>query len=333
MKMKTNSPTVLNCTPATEQNTPPFLLALLATKRPSGGAGMLAARAYIQNIIFNTMINVTTTVDDYGNLHAILGDSKILFSCHLDTVHHEEGTNEVYLDNGTLHTNGTDVLGADDASGAYIMYELLRAGVAGHYIFHLDEEVGGLGSSWVAAHQSDMLEKYTHAIAFDRKGYTDIATEQCGAPCASSEFANQLGTMIFIGSNEEIGLYGEDCVYTDTAEYTHIIPECTNISVGYFNEHTTCETQDLTWLLKLVDTLIGINWESLTAVRDPSIDVLGDYDDYGFQDYPSCDELDRMSDIIYSKTDATALLLQGLGYDSYELKEVLKELEKSFSTY
>jgi len=34
-------------------------------------------------------------------------------------------------------------------------------------------------------------------------------------------------------------------VYTDTAEFTDIIPECTNRSVGYAREHTQEESLDL----------------------------------------------------------------------------------------
>jgi len=37
-------------------------------------------------------------------------------------------------------------------------------------------------------------------------------------------------------------------VYTDSAEFVDIIEECTNLSVGYFSEHTTSEKQDIDFL-------------------------------------------------------------------------------------
>ena len=43
----------------------------------------------------------------------------------------------------------------------------------------------------------------------------------------------------------------EGGVYTDSAEFTDIIPECTNISVGYYKEHTVNETQDIQYNFQL----------------------------------------------------------------------------------
>ena len=49
------------------------------------------------------------------------------------------------------------------------------------------------------------------------------------------------------------------------------IPECTNISVGYFKEHTVNEHQDILYLKNLCDVVVGFNWEDLPCVRDPKI--------------------------------------------------------------
>jgi hypothetical protein len=40
-------------------------------------------------------------------------------------------------------------------------------------------------------------------------------------------------------------------VYTDSAEFVDYIPECTNISVGYYSEHTVNEKQDINHLIDL----------------------------------------------------------------------------------
>jgi hypothetical protein len=73
--------------------------------------------------------------------------------------------------------------------------------------------------------------------------------------------------------SDEVLMYAPDDtgVYTDTAEFVGIIPECTNISVGYRNEHTTNETLDLVHLRALIVRVLGIDWDALPTDRDPTV--------------------------------------------------------------
>ena len=45
------------------------------------------------------------------------------------------------------------------------------------------------------------------------------------------------------------------------------IPECTNVSVGYNNEHTGREIQNMTYLIKLAEASLKVNWSELPTVR------------------------------------------------------------------
>jgi hypothetical protein len=58
-------------------------------------------------------------------------------------------------------------------------------------------------------------------------------------------------------------------VYTDTAEFTDIIPECTNISCGYYFEHTAKEELDMVHFEQLAAAIVQIDWDSLPTERDP----------------------------------------------------------------
>jgi hypothetical protein len=58
--------------------------------------------------------------------------------------------------------------------------------------------------------------------------------------------------------------------YTDSMEYSGIVPECTNISVGYFDQHTAKESQDLEFAEMLLEKLIEARWDVLAISRDPS---------------------------------------------------------------
>jgi hypothetical protein len=56
-------------------------------------------------------------------------------------------------------------------------------------------------------------------------------------------------------------------VYTDSESYAWLVPECTNISVGYENQHSSRESQDLVFAADLRDRLIGFDESLLLQER------------------------------------------------------------------
>jgi len=225
-------------------------------------------------------------LDGYGNALIKVNnpdgtESKTLWSCHTDTVHRKAGIQTVHfnpIDDKFSTTDGS-CLGGDDNSGTYLMLEMMRAEVPGLYIFHRAEEVGGCGSSWIANNCADMLENYDRAIAFDRKDVNSIITHQGSKRCCSEAFAKDLG--VKLGMNHRSDSTGS---FTDTANYDHIIPECTNLSVGYFGAHSARETQLLDYIVRLKDAFIRIDCEGLVTERNPKAPVeynMGGYYGYG----------------------------------------------------
>jgi hypothetical protein len=69
-------------------------------------------------------------------------------------------------------------------------------------------------------------------------------------------------------------------VFTPTLLSLLIIPECTNISVGYYSEHTVNEQQDINHLIDLCVACVSVDWESLPVVRDPKIYEAKSYGTY-----------------------------------------------------
>ena len=64
--------------------------------------------------------------------------------------------------------------------------------------------------------------------------------------------------------------------FTDTANYTDVggpdgngIPECTNLSCGYYNAHTQSEYQDYQFLELFIEGLIATPWEELHTANPP----------------------------------------------------------------
>jgi hypothetical protein len=60
-------------------------------------------------------------------------------------------------------------------------------------------------------------------------------------------------------------------ILTDSACFMDDMPEITNVSVGYFNEHTTREIQNITFLEKLGKAVLNVNWEGLPVTRKAGI--------------------------------------------------------------
>ena len=215
-----------------------------------------------------------TAIDKHGNIHVDLRDttSRTLFTSHTDTVHHGGGANTVRVDTVTepgqtfWRADTGAALGADDGAGLALMHHMIDRRVAGYYIFFRGEECGGIGSRGLADSQPDLLKQFDRAIAFDRAGYYDVITHQSGGRCASDEFAQALADEIN-GAGDFMFCPDDGGVYTDTAEFTHLIPECTNLSVGYFSQHGDREHQNVTFLQKLADALCLVQWDSLPTKR------------------------------------------------------------------
>ena len=209
--------------------------------------------------------------DGIGNYHKIIGNSETLFTCHLDNYCKiKEKVNHIITDN-IIATDETTVLGGDNKAGVCVLLYLISKNVPGHYCFFIGEEPiisGGLyGSSLLAEHYTDVVNKYKRAIAFDRKQKGSIITRQSAQPCCSDEFANSLIKLFAEqGMEMEVDPTG---YYTDTSSFMEIIPECTNISVGVWGEHTKKEFVDISYVEEIAIAASKIDWESLPSNREP----------------------------------------------------------------
>lgn len=208
----------------------------------------------------------------------------------------------------------TNCLGADDTTGVWLMLTMIKAGVEGRYVFHREEEVGGRGSSWVAKNRPEYLDGIKAAIAFDRKGYGDVITHQ-GSRCCSDEFAHSLAGLLG-------GAYKPDPsgVFTDTANYTDIVGECTNISVGYFGQHGPAESQHFGFAIGLAQTLAEADWSQLVFKREP-----GELEWLNHRGFSKSEPVDILEDFIWENTRDVALFLTSLGVTAEMLDKAIFE--------
>ena len=311
--------------------------------------------------------------DTYGNRFITIGKKpETMFASHTDTVHREPNyyTREWYwnsktrrMEKGSLketkrddtlrnigiknkwaYSRNSDILGADDTTGNWLMLNMIDYKKPGMYIFHRAEETGREGSRWIAEHQPKRLKGIKRVISFDRKGYKDIITHQAGERTASDTFAKELARRLG-------GEYRPDPTgsFTDSKSYSHLVPECTNISIGYKDAHTRDEMQNLRFARYLYNQIIDVDFETLPTERKPSrqrsswmypqVDAWDyDYNYYGYNDLtkkktPYQKRLDKAMQRlerkkVISKKESDKFLLTDDDYDNWLYKQMKKKKDE-----
>jgi len=238
------------------------------------------------------------TEDALKNLVIRVGVSKTLFLSHMDSVHNHEKV-VLHTDNQGIISLGEGcaqrALGADDKAGVRVMLHLIKQGVAGVYAFCVQEEVGCIGSGFLA--ETLDMTGIKQAISFDRKGTASIITAMAAGNCASDSFTSSLSRELGKTSTHVWEADPTGSV-TDSMSFSNKVINYTNISVGYYNEHSKRETLDSTYLLEvLLPAATGVRWEELSEVAptqevygiaslepEDTIEALWDYFSYNPQD-------------------------------------------------
>jgi hypothetical protein len=119
----------------------------------------------------------------------------------------------------------------------------------------------------VVSNNPELLKTFKRAIAFDRKMTGSIITRQMAQQCCSDEFADAL---IEEFSKSGVTMQKDKTgYYTDTGNFIELIPECTNISIGVWDEHHNTEWVDISYVEKIAMAACKIDWDSLPTIREP----------------------------------------------------------------
>jgi hypothetical protein len=274
-------------------------------------------------------------IDKVGNRIGVIGDDPVtLWSSHTDTVHKNSGRQLLAYGDGFLTLGeykpldpanpAPNCLGADCTVGVWLMRRMFLAGVPGLYVWHTGEECGGIGSSYIANETPALLRNIQSAIAFDRRGTDSVITHQFGDCTASTTFAQSLS--LLLGDDYAPDQTG---VFTDTANYAELIPECTNISVGYEREHSKHEFLDIEHALRLLDTMLEFDETRLLIARNPAEAYITRYNRYyegplvqrGGYTSPT------MEGLIKNNPEGVAEFLRNYGITYQDLREALVEYQ------
>lgn len=210
-------------------------------------------------------------LDAADNLHIdnrIDATNRTLFVAHVDTVHREMGANKIRKTKTMWYADDAP-LGADDGAGCAMLMHLIHNHVPGYYIFTQGEECGGIGATFLADNYPGLLNQFSRAIAFDRRGIDSVISHQGYGRCCSDAFAQALSDALNASNDNMMYTPDDTGIYTDTAEFIDIIPECTNISVGYDHEHSAKEQLDIFHFVNLADAVLKVQWDLLPTQRDP----------------------------------------------------------------
>lgn len=263
--------------------------------------------------------------DQYGNYYYVIGENPTtMFTCHLDTACGKQNKVKHVIENNIIKTDGKTILGADDKAGMVVLLYMIENKIPGLYYFFIGEEVGCIGSGNLSSTWSETDFSYTvsKVVSFDRRSNCSVITHQWYGRCCSDEFAKELSSRLN-NAGFNLKLEPDDTgVLTDSAQFMDIIPECTNISVGYKYEHTTSEYQDIDYLSRLCKSVVNIDWESLPIERDP-------YEDESiFNDSPGWDDEVDNSDSEFIEDFYSYFLVGGKTKKMYIAKDVInKEIE------
>ena len=255
------------------------LFGMLETCRPKGTK---SERRFIKQFI----IPLGVVSDRAGNLYKKIGKAPIVWSAHTDTVHERGGSQITAMDGDELAlatVANSNCLGADNGAGVWLLTEMIKAKKEGLYIFHRGEESGGIGSTFISEKTPELVNTYQAAIAFDRRGKSSIITHQRGGRKCSETFSNSLGKLLGLGHKSD-----NTGTFTDTANYSDLIGECTNVSVGFSNEHTEFERLNTKYINMLRESLLDLDTSKLEFERKP-----GEKEPYVARTYGFYDEFDR----------------------------------------
>lgn len=288
-------------------NINPILKEILETKRPTNNP--------VQNFSFMVALlnelKIDHDVDDALNITVQVGMPNTCFTSHTDTVDNKLGKNTLQLDaEGYLTVKGGGILGADCGSGIYIMLRMIQAFRPGLYVFFATEEQGRIGSE-----KYRMPTYITKCVSFDRKGTDNLITHQMGEKGCSKVFA-----LAFIERFDLPFKQDPTGSFTDSYSFFENVSECINLSVGYYDQHSKQESQDVVFLEKMVNACINMDWETLPAERVPEPAYTG----WGWAKQAGQGDL---LDYVKESPEVVVALLEAYGLtveDCYQMEEEMR---------
>lgn len=168
------------------------------------------------------------------------GTIPICLIAHLDTVFPDGYLKDYYYDENKNVIWSPDGLGADDRAGVFAILKILQSGLRPHILFTTDEEMGGIGASFLVG-QDCPFKDVRYFIELDRQGVLECVFYNCNNP----DF------QLYV---ESFGFTTERGTFTDISILCPIWGIAgVNLSIGYFNEHSIAEYFNVNYFWETVE--------------------------------------------------------------------------------
>ena len=213
------------------------------------------------------------------------GDSPVCLVSHLDTVHKELPDNILVEEDSGLMWSPQGI-GGDDRCGTFAVLYILAEQLKNNkqkptILFTTDEEIGCIGASVAArAIPQEMISHLKFLIEIDRRGKEDCVFYST----RNKEFEDYIQTFGFVKA------------YGSCSDISRLSPAwdiaSTNVSSGYFSEHSKSEYINVNYLMNTINRVINIlnddrvlNGDRFLYQPDPEPEITPSTTKYGRTDY------------------------------------------------
>jgi putative aminopeptidase FrvX len=268
---------------------------------PSGGEHAMVnfVSAYL------TEKEIEHEIDSMGNIYCrnhIAGENRIILNAHMDTV--ASAPAKIIAekkDDGdvVVKSSNNQVIGGDDKNGVFVALKLLtdkRIKQPITVLLCVAEESGCNGSQFAMENHSDYFADCVFCITVDRRGNTDIITQNFDIQLCSDEMEKTLGEW-----GKDFGLTTTQGSISDVSNIVKALKiNGINLFAGYYNAHSGSEytsIKDLSASLRFARYLLpmlrahyndnpeAIHYKPKEAYRAP----VHYYGNYGRWDYSKYD--------------------------------------------
>ena len=199
-----------------------------------------------------------------GNTLYHIADNDVMLSAHLDQVKTNGRAAHIYKEDSYILAYNDKwqrtSLGADDKNGVWLILKMLEEyGENFDWIISESEEIGCVGIKKIETELANSIADF--CLVLDRKGGYDILNKGGGTNYCQA-LAHNLKNFLNDGSDVATG------TYSDTQTISKYI-ESVNMSVSYFNPHSSTEYTDYDRLLEIKENIFRILSEPF--VHYPSV--------------------------------------------------------------
>jgi len=225
----------------TEMSDMDMLATMLSIYSPSGDEHAMIA--YVTQYLRDAGIDYE--IDTAGNIYFsnhVEGNNRILLNAHMDTV--GSGAPDIFWEKqkkGTvLYSTNNQVIGGDDKCGVFAVLKLITnkaqtTPLSG--LLCVAEETGCNGAKHAMEHHSDKFKDVVFNITIDRRGNTDIITENCDYQLCSKEVEKMLDEW-----GKPFKLESTSGSISDVSEIIYNLNiNGINLFAGYYNAHSGSE--------------------------------------------------------------------------------------------